>query len=465
MTFHQFLLILKSRWKLMFFIFFLVVASTIALSLILPKQYKAITTVLVDLKSADPIYGIVPQAMVSTAYMATQVDVITSDRVAQRVVKLLKLDQLSEARVQWQEEGKGKGTIEQFLANALQKKLDVKPSRESNVISIEYKGINPDFAAAVANAFAEAYLEINLELKVDPAKQYANWFNERTVELRKEVEKAQTKVSTYQKENGIVATDERLDYENARLAELSTQIAAAQAAKADTSSREKQASGNTSTSQDVLMNPVIQALRADIIRQEAKLKELSSRFGLNHPEYQSALSELNELKNKLQTEMKQVANSMGSANNANTQREGEIRQALEVQKKRVLELRQERDEFSVLQKDLENAQRAYDMVTQRLSQTSLESQTQQTNVMVLTPADPPTEHASPKLFLNLVLAIFFGTLLSVACALLMELTNRRIRSADDFTQNFGLPVLAVLHNSKIITHRNNQQRLTFSATR
>ncbi|MGS0014528.1 hypothetical protein ACUOIJ_25035, partial [Escherichia coli] len=92
-----------------------------------------------------------------------------------------------------------------------------------------------------------------------------------------------------------VATDERLDYENARLAELSTQIAAAQAAKADTSSREKQASGNTSTSQDVLMNPVIQALRADIIRQEAKLKELSSRFGLNHPEYQSALSELNEL--------------------------------------------------------------------------------------------------------------------------------------------------------------------------
>ena len=462
MTFHQFLLILRSRWKLVFFIFFLVVASTITISLLLPKQYKATTSVIVDLKSADPIYGVMPQAMISSAYIATQVDVITSDRVAQRVVKLLKIDQLPSATEQWQKEGKGKGNLVQFLANALQKKLDVKPSKESNVISIEYKGLDPNFAAGVANAFAQAYLDVNLELKVDPAKQYASWFNERTIELRKEVEKAQTKVSTYQKENGIVATDERLDYENARLAELSSQIANAQAAKADTSSREKQASGNTSASQDVLMNPVIQALRADIIRQEAKLKELSSRFGKNHPEYQSVQSELNELKNKLQAEMKQVATSMGSANNANTQREAEIRQALEIQKKRVLELRLQRDEFSVIQKDLENAQRAYDLVTQRLSQTNLESQTQQTNVMVLTLADPPSEAASPNIILNTLLSVFVGGLLSIVVALIMELTNRKVRSTDDFVQNFGIPVLAVLQNSKSISHKNNQQKLSFA---
>lgn len=460
MTINQFMLILKSRWKLVLSIFFFIVGVTTLVSLELPKQYRAATTVLVDLKPTDPIYGVMPQSVISSSYLATQIDIISSDRVAQRVVKLLKLDQLPDAQQQWQNEGEEKGTLEQFLADALQKKLNVRPSKESNVISIEFTGRDPKFAALVANSFAQAYLEINLELKVDPAKQYANWFNDRTIELRKEVEKAQTKVSAYQNEKGMVVTDERLDFENARLAELSTQIAAAQAAKADTSSREKQASGNTSTSQDVLMNPVIQALRADIIRQEAKLKELATRFGQNHPEYQSASSELSELKNKLQSEMRQVANSMGSATNANSQRELELRQALESQKKRVLVMRQQRDEFTVIQKDLENAQRAYDMVTQRLSQTSLESQTQQTNVMVLTPADPPSKHSSPKVVLNILLAIFVGGFLGISAALLMELRNRKVRSIEDFTIRLDLPVLAVLQKAAVSQLNAQQKKLT-----
>ena len=96
------------------------------------------------------------------------------------------------------------------------------------------------------------------------------------------------------------------------------------------------------------------------------------------------------------------------------------------------------------QKDVENAQRAYDMVGQRLSQTSLESQTQQTNVSVLTAAEPPVKHSSPKLLLNTALAIFLGALLGVATALVLELNNRRIRSAEDLAEALGVPVLAVL---------------------
>ena len=57
-------------------------------------------------------------------YMATQVDIINSDRVAQRVVKMLKLDENPAAKEQWLEATEGKGTLEMWLANRLQKKLD-----------------------------------------------------------------------------------------------------------------------------------------------------------------------------------------------------------------------------------------------------------------------------------------------------------------------------------------------------
>ena len=67
-----------------------------------------------------------------------------------------------------------------WLAELLQKKLEVKPARESNVINIAYTGGDPDFAAAVANAFAQAYLDVNLDLKLAPARQYAAFFEEQT---------------------------------------------------------------------------------------------------------------------------------------------------------------------------------------------------------------------------------------------------------------------------------------------
>lgn len=444
MSIQQFLLILKARWMAILAVFVIVVVTAVTLSFVLPKKYLATTTVLVDVKSSDPIYGAFMQAQLLPGYMATQVDVITSDRVAQRVVRMLGLDKDPAALELWREQAKGEGNPVSYFADALQKQLEVKPSRESSVITINFTGLDATFAAKVANAFARAYIDTDLELKVDPAKENASWFGARTSQLRGQLEAAQNRLSAYQREKGIVGTDDRLDVENARLAELSTQLSLAQAQRADSSSRKSQASGNMETSADVLANPVIQALRTDVVHQEAKLKEMAGQLGVNHPQYQRTQAELEMLKSKLNLEMRQIANSVGSTNVASSQRESEIRAAVDAQKKRVLALKAQHDEVAVLQKDVENAQRAYDMVGQRLSQTSLESQTQQTNISVLTPAEPPLKHSSPKLMLNTLLAIFLGSLLGIGVALILELNNRRIRSSEDLSDALGVPVLAVL---------------------
>lgn len=444
MSLQQFLLILKARWQIILTVLAVVVGTATGVSLILPKQYTATASVLVDVKSSDPIYGAIMQAQMLPGYMATQVDIATSERVARRVVKMLGFDKNPQAIAQWQSEGEGKGTVEAFFAEALGKKLDVKPSRESSVIGISFTGTDPKFAAALANAFAQAYIDTNLELKVEPAKEFATWFGDRNKQLRDALEKAQSKLSDFQREKGIVATDERLDIESARLAELSSQLGQIQAMRADTASRTRQATGRMDTSPDVLQSPVVQSLRADIARGEAKLKELSGQLGLNHPQYQRAAAELEALKARLDLEMRQVASSVGTSNTVMLQREAEVRAALDAQKKKVLELKEVRDQVAVLQRDVEAAQRAYDLVGQRLSQTSLESQTQQTNVVVLTPATEPPKHSSPKLLLNIVLAVFLGSLLGVGTALMLELANRRVRSAEDLGEALGVPVLAVL---------------------
>ena len=139
-----------------------------------------------------------------------------------------------------------------------------------------------------------------------------------------------------------------------------------------------------------------------------------------------------------------MASSLDSANQVNVRREAELRAALAAQKEKVLQLKEERDGIGVLQRDVEGAQRAYDLVAQRLTQTSLESQTQQTNIAVLTPAQPPLEHSFPKPLLNTLGAIVLGTLLGVGTAVLLELMQRRVRSAEDLAEMLGVPVLGVI---------------------
>lgn len=441
MSFSQFLSILKARKISASLVFAFAVTATVVVSLLLPKQYTATTSVVVDVKNPDPILGMILGNAMLPGYMATQVDIITSDRVARRVVQGLKLTENAQLRADWVDDTEGKGNFEAWIAELLQKKLDVKPGRESNVVNISYKAPDPRFAAALANAFAQSYIDISIALRVDPAKQYNNFFDARIKELRTQLEEAQGRLSEYQRKAGILVTDERLDIESQRLNELTSQLVAIQSLSAESRSRTAQARHSADQLQDVINNPVVAGLRADLSRQEAKLQELSSRFGDAHPQVSELKANISELRRRIETETKRVSGSVGINNTINSSREADLRASVDAQRVRVAKMKDQRDEAAVLIKDVEAAQRAFDTVAQRLTQSSLESQASQTNIAVLTPATEPSSPSSPKILLNTLLSVFFGTFLAIGSALIREVMDRRVRSVEDLTEVLGVPVL------------------------
>ncbi|MEC5384406.1 chain length determinant protein EpsF [Uliginosibacterium sp. H3] len=439
MSFHQLLLVLQARWRLVATIALAVVGVVVTISLILPKQYTAEASVVINTKGMDPISGV--QLQVLPSYMATQVDIINSDRVAQRVVKTLKLDQVPAFRTQWEEATKGKGSFESWLGELLNKKLEIKPSRESNVININFKWPDAKAAAALANAFTQAYIDTNLDINVEPAKQYATFFTERLKVMRADVEAAQKQLSDFQRENGITAADERLDVESARLQELSTQLVAAQSQRMDSASRQQQAGNKNAMSPEVLQNPLIANLKADLSRMESQRDEIVRRLGKNHPDYQRSEADIAALKDRIAQESARVVTSLGTSNQVNLQREAELRAALDAQRKKLLLLKNQRDQLTVLQNDVLAAQRAYDTTSQRLTQSSLESQTQQTNIVVLNAATEPADPSSPKIWLNTLLAIVIGAFFAVIAALFAELRDQRVRSPSELTRLLSVPIL------------------------
>ena len=377
--------------------------------------------------------------------MATQVDIIKSDRVAERVVRNLKLAENPQVRQQWQDEAGGRGTIEGWLGELFQRNMDVEPSRESGVITINYRAADPRFAAGVANAFVQAYIDTTLELRVDPARNYQQFFENRSREARERLEAAQSRVSAFQKAKGIIATDERLDVENARLTELSSQYTALQAINAESASRERQAQGPQGDRlPEVLGNPIVGSLKADIGRAEAAIQQLTTRLGDAHPQVLEARASVAELRQRLAAETAKATGSVSLSSNINRQRMAEVKASLDAQRDKVLRMKAVRDEGLVLVRELENAQRTYDAILARLTQSTIEGQSTQSNVTQLTVAVPPVQPVSPRVLLNVILSVVIGLLMAVAVVLLLELRNRRVRSMADVVAALDLPVIGLM---------------------
>lgn len=440
MSLKQFILILLARWKLATGIFVVIVVTGALFTLLSTTMYTAAATVVVDSKT-DPVAGVANQSQLMSSYIATQVDIINSPRVAQRVVKLLKLDQDPSWVEQWREGAHGKGDIVVWIAAKLEKKLAVTPSRDSSVIEISIEGPDPKFAAVLANAFAQAYMDIAIDLRVDPAKQYAAWFTEQSKALLLDLQAKQKKLSDWQAETGIVATEGKLDIENARLNELSSQLVQIQALRQDSQSRQHQSSSDNDSLPEVLQNPLIANLKGELSLAEAKLQDIGTSMGKNYPDYQNTAAQVASLRQRIASETAKIAESLGNTTQINLRREADIRAALDAQKKKIFELSHERDQAAVLQNDVVTAQRNLDAVTQRLAQSSLESQTQQTNVSLLTPAVEPMFRSSPRVLLNAAITLFLGGVLAVAAALGLEFSDRRIREDVDLAQLNGIPLL------------------------
>ncbi len=382
--------------------------------------------------------------VIAPSYMATQVDIIGGDLVAQRVVKMLKLDEDEETKAAWQEATEGRGSLDAWIAKDLQSRLLVQPARESNVINITYKGGNAEHVAQVANAFAQAYLDTNLSLKTEPARLYATWFDEQTKVSRAKLEDAQARLSDYQQKAGIVSSDERVDYESAKLAQISTQLTAVQGETTDSQSK-RNSRGDTVA--EVMQSTLINGLKADIARLEAKVSENNVNLGVNHPLRQRSEAELASLRSRLASESNRISASIETSYQVGKDRERELQASVNAQKTRVLALNKQRDELNVYRRDVEAAQRAYETVSQSASQTRLQSLANQTNVVRLNTALAPIDPSSPKLSLNLLIAAFLGTLLGVGYAMVLELMNRRIRSSEDLMQMLDLPVLASISSN------------------
>jgi uncharacterized protein involved in exopolysaccharide biosynthesis len=397
MSLHQFLLALCARIRMFAVVLIATVLAATVASLLLPKSYKATVSLLVDAKDEQLLNNalrplILPQERMS--YLQTQVDIMTSSKVARRVVQELKLEDDPVARAAIANKSESAGSLEDRLTDGLLRKLKVETS-QSNVIQASFSATDPHFAARVANAFAKAYVDTMLELRVEPTREAAAWFDEQLKGLRASLEDSQRMLTEYYQRQGIVVPEVR-------------------------------------------DNALIQRLKTDLVQGEARLQQLATQYGSNHPQYQRQATENQALREKLDVETRKVVVGIGSSARQSREQEGDLGRAP------VLKLKEGRNELTVLRRNVESAERAYDSAMQRSVVSRVESRASQTNVAVLNPAVVPWAPDRPRLVLNVLLSVAIGVLLGLSAVVLMEILDRRVRSATDLRDGWNVPLLGVL---------------------
>lgn len=451
MSLQQLLIIFWVRKRLFFVYLLVTMAATLFLSLTMTKQYTATVSLVLDQPAVNPITGVEVRLPLITSYLATQTDIIKSPAVALAVVDILELKKDKSMQVAFQKDKLG-GDFREWIAKGLMKGLDVVPSRESSILAINFSASDPEFAARGANAFAQAFIQLSDDLKSQPAKETADWFDDRLRILQASAKEAREKLSDFQQIQGIVVpSNERISLEDAKLTELSEQLIKSQLETASLLSKKKQLVDAVSSSpeslsslDEILRDPVSQQLKVDLTRSEGKFAEVAIRFGKNHPQYKQAAVEIVSLKKRLKERDDTVLQSFNNSILSSKQNDERLLKAVAEQKAIVLHLKKQYDEIAELTRNVANAQEAYDAVMQRSIKVRMESEIRQFNAAILDHATTPKVVDKPKIMLNMVLSVLLGSILGLAAVLFAEMLDRRVRSAVDITDTLDLPVLGVL---------------------
>lgn len=276
MNLQQLLASLSARKSLALLVLVFVVFSTLLVNLATTKSFTASTEIAVNHEGVDPVTGTSPPAFRAPGYMAAQAEIISSRRMALRVVDALGLAGDLTVADKFDRAFKRHGeNIRSWLADVLLKNLEVEPSHDGSVIRISYSGADPAFAAAVSDAFAEAYFHLSLDLNG----------------LKADLDAAQEKLAAFRREKELAAAARKSALEAFRQAELEGALAEAQSQPSATSA--ELAQSESSIRADAAMQEfaneqeAILALQHDVENARRELDMTAQYFGQSRPEGRS----------------------------------------------------------------------------------------------------------------------------------------------------------------------------------
>ena len=340
----------------------------------------------------------------------------------------------------------GRAERQRVAGKVLLDNVSVDPTRLSRLVDIHFTSPDPTFSTRVANAWAENFIESNLERKLQSTSYGRDALQRQLTDYKQRLDESQRKLVTYASNQEIInlpalsegAQERPIVADN--LAALNSELSEAVAERIQAEARFRQAGRGGSTSA-ALSNNAINNLRQRRAELAADYQELMVRFEPGYPQAQAIQNQISSLDSAIAREESRVSGSVQAEYNQAVQRENALSQQVNSLKEEYLDLRRRSIQYNIFEQEVDTNQALYDGLLKRFEEIGIAGGVGVNNVAIVDLAEIPQEPSSPRLILNMLIAMLGGVLLGVAMALGLEQLDESIGDPTELQRRLGLPLL------------------------
>ncbi len=497
-----YLQIIWKHRKIGLIFFFAVVATTIVISLLTKPMYLSRSTVEVALEKSN-IVGFKDVLEANTGapeFFNTQRDLIQSRAMAEAVLAKFNLWDHPDFFI-WQtdfnpfsiffsylnkavrslvkpardsstklEANKGAGIVgeanremikKQSVVNTFLDRVEVEPSEDSRIIYISFKAYSPQFAASMANAIADTFVDWSLDRRLEATRIARQFLQKQLDEVKVDLENSEHALHTFSVNNEILSLEKNENLIYRQLEGLTNVLTNTTSEKATKESLYKSVkSGNPNTIIEVINDPLIQNLKSEYNTLLVEYSDLSALFKPEYPPLKKLQVKIEAVRARLNEQTKTRVAAIESDYQTAVNREELLKQRVKEQQKLAQSLNEKTTQYRILDREVESSKAIYDSVLQRLKEIDVTGGIQSAGIQVVDHAFTPRSPFIPKVPRNLTLAVLVGLLGAVGIAFLREFLDRTIKTPEEIREIMRLPVLGVIFK---FAENKNYAQLTVPA--
>ena len=358
----------------------------------------------------------------------------------------------------------------------VKERITTVPFKNTEILKVAVHANTPEGAQKANKLLVEGFLARLTNLSRTEQKATRTFLEGRTVEAKEDLDKAESKLQTYKSEHKIISPTDSAKYFTDKVTEIDKQAAAnrveLEAAQAQLAAINGQLGGAARSTAD---NAIIKQYNTLLAELETKKIALQDKYTAKHPQVIDIQNQIVALKEKIKSEINQVASLQAPSDNmvhqnllaGKFQSEGAI--AVAQQKAEAFRKLQEQsdEELSKLPeieqgyikvaRDAAVAGDIYVMLAKRLEEAKVAEVMVSNDVQVVDMPTLPKDPIEPRKAMTFVMAMLTGIVLSCAFVIARELLNQTIRTEEDVQNYLALPVLGAIPEEASLEKALEQQ--------
>nr|WP_089221164.1 polysaccharide biosynthesis tyrosine autokinase [Sphingomonas laterariae] len=446
-------------------------------SLLMTPKYTATSTIEISRESSKvtDFQGVEREASVADQeFYQTQYGLLRSRSLSERVASQLRLvddpqffemfgeqrDEPAFSLTNGRYPASGRATRQRIAGEILLENLNVDPTRLSRLVDIHFTSPDAKFSAKIADAWAENFIQTNLERKIQATSYGRNLLQRQLADYKERLDASQRQLVGYASAQEIInlpsqaggdgrATSERSIVAD-DLAALNAALSQATADRIQAEARYKQTS-DAGVSTEALRNLAINNLRQRRAELAAQYQQLMVRFEPSYPAAQAIQSQVDQLDRSIAREENRISGSLQADFREALQREGALRTKVDQLKSNYLDLRRRSIQYNIYQQEVDTNRALYDGLLQRFKEIGVAGGVGINNIAIVDAADAPQKPSSPRLLLNLAIALFAGLGIGAAAAFALEQVDEAIADPAEVERRLGLPLLGSVPKVEDVT--------------